>query len=907
MAKLDRLIAVILMLAMLISVFPASALAVEETDYTEVTLSLNSNTTLDTSVTGLYKDNVFYVTLPILCDLINAEIEDETSDYVKISTNYGYRLFCLYFNESKVEEYLTSEYSYTVTLPQMQYDENIYVSLIHFLEFLDIDYQIGNKGSHNLIIYKRYNIFDAIGEYIKTSHGNHFEWQEVDISEDTAMNSAILALISSDPNILKMVFNPDGMMQDHMEDALLAIVRNEGNTDNEDEDGLEGAYQGMSLTKDLLGMIQESYKAEKLPKAGALAQLSKKVDNIGLGADFLMAGVAAFESAAKFDYMTELQQSLLSDTIIEHFERAEVLEGAWDIAIDAANEIQFRVNDTYQNNLTAARESTIDLIYGLTQGAITNADPYTAAINAVFSGFFFITESLLPEAYEYADAVYQAYNCYVLQFASNEIFVSLHNELSDNNYCIEDVGTQETYWKQIKQSLALKLKSTITLRDYLFEGDCIEPEFQLEQTIKNEGNIGLLSRVESCELLCLTNSDPSYEDDLSWMRESSNAKTLTQIIEYDDSGNLTYEFVLNYNDDGSLSNTSSKSRYDFDGINRIYEYEKTYVYDDKGRLVRIEKPEDGYVFIDEYVYNENGQLIRSSDQSDGGWSENTYEYDSEGRLIKEVSEYEVYTDVTKYAYDSNGLLVETQIVRDFGDSFPENYTSTYEYDSERRVTKIVTEGSSDIQIETYTYDSVGRKKTYTMEDNWSTVRESYNYEYAPFVIVNRSEKRQWGEHDFIEADLYDDAGRWLSALSLVNPEFLVDADGYLAKVVDESSIYEFYYDGQLAQPLEDQSREIAEETTPAHESTQPEDYPYDTHTVALMIKEYFTNNDPRSDGVYLVIYRSESDGSASYALKFDPDDPNEYPEGQSMPMADITVDMMTGEMYMEEESKGFLW
>jgi hypothetical protein len=94
-------------------------------------------------------------------------------------------------------------------------------------------------------------------------------------------------------------------------------------------------------------------------------------------------------------------------------------------------------------------------------------------------------------------------------------------------------------------------------------------------------------------------------------------------------------------------------------------------------------------------------------------------------------------------------------------------------------------------------------------------------------------------------------------------------------------------------------------TEATQEGDQPESYIYDTNEIAAMVKSYFAED--WKDGKLLVLLRSETDEIAHFSLKFDPDDPEEYPEGMSMPIAEIMVDMMTGEMFVDYESRTFLW
>lgn len=352
--------------------------------------------------------------------------------------------------------------------------------------------------------------------------------------------------------------------------------------------------------------------------------------------------------------------------------------------------------------------------------------------------------------------------------------------------------------------------------------------------------------------------------------EPEPEKLLTQINQYDDAGNLTSEYIVSYNEKGLVSSTTQKYYYDYEGNYDISETVQTYFYDSHDNLIRVEKPDSelDYVFVDEYIYNEYGQLISSSYQTGEGWSEHTYEYDSEGRQVKVVSEYDPYIETTKYSYNPDGLLIEAQITEDYYGTDYEEYTRTYEYDSDQRLIRTETKGSDYIKYETYEYDSQGRIAQYNTKDNWDTTQETYIYDYKPFVVEEEINKSQYGDNNSARAFLYDDAGNWLHTLYLEAPQLFVDVEGYLAKVVDESGIYEFYYSGEPAIAIEGDTEDTSVSSEHVSEVSGPLTYPISEEACYIIYKNW--NGSELDESEYAAVTKRYSPDSeyAHFMLEF---------------------------------------
>jgi YD repeat-containing protein len=255
-------------------------------------------------------------------------------------------------------------------------------------------------------------------------------------------------------------------------------------------------------------------------------------------------------------------------------------------------------------------------------------------------------------------------------------------------------------------------------------------------------------------------------------------KQLNRIDAYDESGSLINYSTYSYYDSGILHEVLSR---DIDQGACVFELQTTYTYMEDNKLqsritVNPEYPDESSGV--EYTYDTQGRLIRS-EAWEGGGVATTYEYDAQNRLIRATEESEVGTAEIEYRYDENGRLIH------------EDRTSSEEETDETWTDTTV-----------YSYDTEGRLSRKEMKGAYQTVIEEYDYTYLPFVIVDHC--YDGGKHSFYV--MLQDGSLEMQRVAVFDaPLFYTDADGYLAKVIDQEDylgtrIYEFSYDGKVADP-----------------------------------------------------------------------------------------------------------
>ena len=220
-------------------------------------------------------------------------------------------------------------------------------------------------------------------------------------------------------------------------------------------------------------------------------------------------------------------------------------------------------------------------------------------------------------------------------------------------------------------------------------------------------------------------------------------KQLTKIVRHVGEG-MQEQYLFSYDSQGRLS-TMVRENTEYD-----YKSTITFTYDQNGNLIwavnglpvnQIKSCENsGY----KYEYNSKGQLIAETTW-EGGVYEIKHEYDANGRRVRSVGKEDGWIDTYEYDYNQSGQMIKS--------------TRTYQ-------------------------DGTGSSSQDTSH---------YDYSYKPFTMIN-----------FVNCNLFIGSDALLQdCLYLDEPHFFLDADGYLAKIMDsyDGSVYEFYYNGQKANPV----------------------------------------------------------------------------------------------------------
>ena len=525
-----RLICVLLVLCiMLSSSLPIFALAKESKEFKPVTLSLYSNLSSDEHISGLYSDNILYIPLEDVCKLTGGQVKAETEKEAVVTLGNGTREFVISIGSGNMAETLYSD-KYNITMPSLIQDGQVYVSALHFLRYVGATVQVDENSPVQFMVIKRYDIFDALSELASSDCGNFFWWDEVDTSNESLKNkltnAGVVALINRDSNIFRMMLDARGIEQEAIEDALLSIVKNEGQgyfTENTTESELIETASGIiGAEADWFDLIKEAY-ADGSDVLGD--QISDLASSAAITAGFANNVVKAVESLKQFDNMSIVQKNVLSKTILDHPKDSKTLCDGWDVVFDAAQnvnkKIQSEYDAQYKTALKVAESTAYDFLNGATGAA--GANPVSIA----WSGINLLTKMipLTNELIGKKEQLYNGYNSSIIQLIANEMMVESYSEWYYNNGLYTMSTEQYEKLEAIKQLMILQLKSTLTTRECIIRSNFLEDSYAAEMEDMNRETAFLLNRVENCKITGVNLFSAEYKDDLSWMEYFENSES----------------------------------------------------------------------------------------------------------------------------------------------------------------------------------------------------------------------------------------------------------------------------------------------------------------------------------------------------------------------------------------------
>lgn len=523
---IKRLISIIISLCLLISVVDTKVLAAETESEKpmEITLSMYSNLSTDTSISGLYDDNVFYISLEKLCDLVEGEIISQSDKEATIKV--GIREFVLEVGSGNMVEKLYSSNN-NIKMPSMFQDNQIYISALHFLTYIGATVHIDEQSDVQFMVFKRYDIFNALVDMSNTASGHFFWWDEFDIEyedlKDKIVNAGIVALINRESNVFRMMFDAKGMEQEAVEEALLTIVKNEG-VEYFDENSPKSEIAG--LGNDFIGteagwfsLIIDAYQdSSDLGK-----QISDLADSSAVAAGYTTNVIDAIESLKQFNNISVTQKELLANTIIKNASDSKTLNEQCKVVLEAAENINEKIQSEHAKQIDLATQSAEATAYDLINGV---AGVGTNPVSIAWDSAILLTK-LIPSSKEMIDRkalLYNAYNSSIIQLIANEMLVDACNDWYYGRY-----SNAEEQLTTIKQLMVLQLKSTLTTREYLVESGFVEEDYANQTKKINKDIAFLLNNVENCFIPSANMYSVEYDGDLTWMENYAAEITGTSV------------------------------------------------------------------------------------------------------------------------------------------------------------------------------------------------------------------------------------------------------------------------------------------------------------------------------------------------------------------------------------------
>jgi RHS repeat-associated protein len=248
----------------------------------------------------------------------------------------------------------------------------------------------------------------------------------------------------------------------------------------------------------------------------------------------------------------------------------------------------------------------------------------------------------------------------------------------------------------------------------------------------------------------LTQAEREDGSESAWDYDSTTGQ-LTKITHKNPQQTTISSFEYTYDDDGLRT---SCTREDGDVI--------TYGYDDQNRLVdEWRKDGETTVYRRQYEYDRVGNRTKLTKNDGGGSTVSVYQYNGLGRLASVAWPSPTPTDRYVYSYDANGNLEEKEEQTGRPGSWATEYTWTYSWDTQDRLTKVEKYDEVgeeyDVCVEYKYCPSCGGalSERIEYESDRSTVKSWLRYQYHGLNLLRIDEKYDTnGENGIQSSDLW---------------------------------------------------------------------------------------------------------------------------------------------------------
>ncbi|WP_166646082.1 RHS repeat domain-containing protein [Halospina denitrificans] len=210
----------------------------------------------------------------------------------------------------------------------------------------------------------------------------------------------------------------------------------------------------------------------------------------------------------------------------------------------------------------------------------------------------------------------------------------------------------------------------------------------------------------------------------------------------------------------ALENSTNREYDALERVTRIQDAEggvARLAYDYRDNLISVTDPEGR---VTRFEYNRNDQVTAEIRTPESGVEhERTYAYDADGNLTEEITPE---GQKLIYEYDDAAQLIGIELYDNQADSGPvraitftytalgqiagysdENTSVSYDYSARGQMVQATTDYGPFSKTITYSYDAVGRMKTYTNPENIT-----YRYHYTPGGQIQRIEIPNEGDITF---------------------------------------------------------------------------------------------------------------------------------------------------------------
>ncbi|MDO4328544.1 MAG: DUF5050 domain-containing protein [Lachnospiraceae bacterium] len=538
-----RVLCIFLCVILCLACLPLPSFALEEAEQTEqsetvetlirVRLKLSSNLTDRPFLIGLYKDNTFYASPEDVCLLGDGEIrEGQSGDVIGFSFFSNQRQIGI-DRDGQATEYFKNK-TIRFQVPVVRYQGKTYLSILHLFRYLQIPITFAQDDTEAVHLYVScpYTIYDAWAEY-EASAGWHFSWGETEENMKLKLLSAGLdaALLHYDPKITHYLFNSGEAENAKVEDALFAVVTNEGADvltqelawDEGDTHGkktpplIVGLNTGLGLTDTWFSHVREIFSKESNL---AIKLMDYSLKATAFQSDQEVAYINALEAAAQYGNITTAQAQVLEKTLLRYGEGSDFynmyprlfqiakrvgkkIEGEYDIKAETAKSM----------NREAAFEVGKELVSSLLNAGVGGYSMLVVDLFESISVLIAVSEDPLVER---EVSLAKAEICAEINTIAWEMEQEDSRNFLNNNMYAGSKDSEKAL-EQLKYDMVLSLKAGMTTRKLLLDYGIIKSGVKEKLERKIRSGAKLLNKVENAVVLPPGNTSFQTKEDLTWI------------------------------------------------------------------------------------------------------------------------------------------------------------------------------------------------------------------------------------------------------------------------------------------------------------------------------------------------------------------------------------------------------
>lgn len=527
-----RMLALLLLAALLVSLLVPTYAAKEETPPVQVLVTVYGNLMGTDQLEGLYRDNVFYISPEDVCRLSGARLREQGYDSVTYVLHDAQRVITV-TDKSRVTE-ISGKKKLIQDMPAITYQGELYVSAPDILRYMGatVGFAPDETATVHMMVSMPYTVQQLYADYMD-ENGFRFSWAECSgklinpakVRELAALDTIMLGY---DSNVLAYALPgyANNIEKQVHTDALLELLRTEGTelVQQEDisveilgylEDNTEVSFEWIKQTMD---WAANSDLDKKLAESW-----SGRMDAAGVLVDLTSGCISSLELAKQFANLSQTQKDLMKQTLCR-VQKGSGIYNQHPVMFQSAKEAHGLMTGEYSAGEKAAWDSVYNVI-GNAVDAIVPPNPFTTAFD-VMTGIAKLSP-MLDSVLKAEQNITFACDCDDVRVLAEQLLWTDVDKFEQNNY---GLGVKDTTLQEnMKYDMILSLKGSLTARLLLLDTGWLEEdsanwmEFQADRTAK------LLNKAQNARAVSIGIYEIN-EEDISWIEKLARAGGFGNVV-----------------------------------------------------------------------------------------------------------------------------------------------------------------------------------------------------------------------------------------------------------------------------------------------------------------------------------------------------------------------------------------